>query len=84
MRIVYKKRFEKAFKVLPESIKRKFYERLEIFIKDKFDSVLKNHPVDRAFPDSRSINVTGDYRAIFKEEKNMVVFITIGTHSELY
>jgi mRNA-degrading endonuclease YafQ of YafQ-DinJ toxin-antitoxin module len=45
---------------------------------------LNNHSVDTAFADCRSINVTGDYRAIFHENKETVTFMTIGTHSELY
>jgi hypothetical protein len=28
--------------------------------------------------------VTGDYRAIFEERSNGVLFVNIGTHSELY
>ncbi len=82
--IVYKKRFEKEFKALPKNIKRKFFERLDIFIKDKFDKTLNNHSVEKAFPNCRSINVTGDYRAIFEESENMITFVTINTHSELY
>jgi mRNA-degrading endonuclease YafQ of YafQ-DinJ toxin-antitoxin module len=31
-----------------------------------------------------SINVTGDYRAIFYIENNIAVFYKIGRHSELY
>ena len=84
MEIKYKKRFQKDFKKLPSKIKEKFYERLEVFINNKFDIILNNHSVDKVFPDCRSINVTGDYRAVFKDGDDIVVFITIGTHSELY
>jgi mRNA-degrading endonuclease YafQ of YafQ-DinJ toxin-antitoxin module len=84
MRITYKKQFEKNFKKLPLKIKEQFYERLEVFISNKFDVGLNNHSVDKVFPGCKSINITGDYRAIFAEENNSVVFITIGTHSELY
>lgn len=84
MRIIYKKRFTKTFKVLPTNIQRKFYERLGLFMTDKFNKALSNHYVGNAFPDCRSINVTGDYRALFKESEDTVIFVTIGTHSELY
>lgn len=85
MEIRYKKRFQKDFKKLPPKIKEKFYERLEVFINNKFDVVLHNHSVDKVFPDCRSINITGDYRAIFKDsDDGMTIFITIGTHSEFY
>jgi len=84
MEIKFKKRFQKDFKKLLPKIKEKFYERLEIFINNKFDIILNNHSVNKAFSDCRSINITGDYRAIFKDDGDVVVFITIGTHSELY
>ena len=84
MQVVYKKRFEKNFKKLPLKTRDQFYERLEIFLDNKFDIVLNNHSVDKAFPNCRSINVSGDYRAIFMEQTDVVMFITIDTHSNLY
>lgn len=84
MRVLYKKRFEKKIRRLPVKVKEQFYDRLELFLTDKFHRVLNNHSVDHAFPACRSINITGDYRAIFQELNSTVVFITIGTHAELY
>lgn len=62
----------------------KFDIAFALFLKDKFAKKLNNHSVDKAFPDCRSINITGDYRAIFYESGDVAVFIIIGTHSELY
>tara|TARA_B100000315_G_scaffold10707_1_gene10349 strand:- start:3110 stop:3367 length:258 start_codon:yes stop_codon:yes gene_type:complete len=84
MRIVYKKHFNRQFKKLSPKIKEQFYERLEIFLMDKFASQLNNHSVERAFPGCRSINITGDYRALFQEEESFLVFVFIGAHSDLY
>lgn len=76
--------FLKKFKKLPPKIKTRFANRLELFLANPTDPVLNNHAVERAFPDCRSINVTGDYRAIFKFEGDTAIFITIGTHPKLY
>ena len=76
--------FLKKFKKLPPKIKDRFEERLNLFLTNPTDVVLNNHTVERAFPDCRSINITGDYRAIFKLEGDTAIFITIGTHPELY
>jgi addiction module RelE/StbE family toxin len=85
MIIVFQNIFKKKFKKLPSKIKDQFDERNILFQRNKFDSVLNNHSVEKRFPDCRSINITGDYRAIFKEEKDTVyIFVNIGTHSELY
>lgn len=84
MEAIFHKNFKKRFKKLPLKIQRQFYERLELFLRNKFDKTLNNHEVGAAFPDCRSINITGDCRAIFYEQKDAVIFIIIGTHSDLY
>lgn len=73
------------FKKLPPKIQNKFQERLDLFEHDSFHPLLNNHSVDEVYPNWRSINVTGDYRALFEHKnKNSVVFMKIGTHSDLY
>ncbi len=84
MRIAYKKQFDKVFKKLPLKIKEQFYERLNLFLQNKFDKTLNNHLVDKTFPNCRSINVSGDYRAIFVDQGDVAIFISIGTHSDFY
>ena len=77
--------FEKRFVKLPKGIRERFKERRDLFIADPFHSLLKNHSLHEPFAGCRSINVTGDYRAIFyHESKNTVRFIAIGTHHELF
>ncbi len=84
MEIVFHSHFKKKFKKLPKDIQKHFTERLNIFLENKFNEILNNHSVEKIYPNCRSINVTGDYRAIFKEKENLVTFLLIGTHSELY
>ena len=85
MKIDYHKKFLKAFDKLPAKIREKFYDRLRIFSLDPFNPLLNNHSVDRAYPNWRSINITGDYRALYELiNDDTVVFMKISTHSELY
>lgn len=84
MKIFYKDKFDKKFRKLNPKIQNQFYERLSIFITNRYHPILNNHRVEKRFAGCRSINITGDYRAIFQDESNMVIFINIGTHSELY
>lgn len=84
MEVKFHKNFKKKFKKLPVKIQEQFYERLGMFFENKFDKVLNNHSVEKVFPNCNSINVSGDYRAIFEDQGDLVIFITIGTHSELY
>jgi len=85
MEVILHKNFQKKLDKLPPKIQDKFFDRVDLFIKDKFNPVLNNHSVEAAYPKWRSINVTGDYRALFEEKgESLAVFMTIGTHSELY
>lgn len=84
MEIKFHTTFKKKLKKIPTKIQNRFYERLELFMQDKFSRVLNNHSVDRAFPNGSSINVSGDYRAIFEDHGELIIFINIGTHSDLY
>lgn len=84
MEVIFHKNFTKRFKKLPPKIQEQFYKRLDLFIKNKFNPALNNHLVDRVFLNCHSINITGDYRAIFYDQGDAVIFIIIGTHSDLY
>ena len=85
MRPYYHPGFKKQFRKLPKKIQDRFEERLVIFLQNMFHPLLNNHSVEAAYPGWRSINITGDYRALFEiKDKNTAVFMKIGTHPELY
>ena len=86
MQINYARKFVKVFSKAPVKIQPAFYDRLEIFAVDKFNPALNNHKLAGKYNGYRSINISGDWRAIFREHenKNLAFFYLIGTHSELY
>lgn len=85
MRIIEHRKFYKQFTKLPKEIKEKFKERYLIFLANQYDPILDNHPLHPPFAGSRSINITGDYRAIFKQvSDDLIIFTEIGTHHELF
>jgi len=85
MRPFYHPKFKKQFRKLSRTIQDHFNERLAIFLKNMFHPLLNNHSVEPTYPGWRSINITGDYRALFEiKDKDIIVFMKIGTHSELY
>ena len=83
-----KKKFIKSYAKLNRKIQDKFDEVFLIFIKNHFDESLRNHALSWELKWFRSIDVTWDYRAIFKEYPDwtyeFVDFIDIWTHSQLY
>ena len=56
-----------------------------MFVQNPFSPSLHHHPLSGEFSNYRSINITGDYRALYKQiDKNHVIFVKLGTHSQLY
>jgi addiction module RelE/StbE family toxin len=85
MQYILSKRFEKDFAKLPTPIKKKAIVTLEKFVIDPQNPSLHNHGLSGKWKGHFSINVTGDTRAIyFVIEEDMVRFVAIGSHSELY
>ncbi len=85
MVITYSRVFKKMLRKQSVVIQEKFYTRLALFVKDQRDPVLANHALNGEWAGYRSINITGDIRAVFEEiDKRHVEFIDIGSHSELY
>ena len=85
MRFTRSKRFEKQYRKLPIRLREKVNVRLVLFATDPFNSVLENHPLSGKYKDCRSINITGDLRAIYEEvAPDTVRLLLIGTHHELY
>lgn len=84
MNVNYSKKFLKQFPKCPNDIRIKFKERLEIFKENKHAPILNNHFLSGKYKGYKSINVSGNYRAIFEENLEDIIFIAIGTHSQLY
>jgi addiction module RelE/StbE family toxin len=84
MKIRFDKKFKKQYTKLDEKIQSSFSDKLKLFQQDKFAHPLNNHKLNSPYKGCRSINITGDIRAIYYESENVVYFIIIGTHSELY
>ncbi len=85
MKIYLHKNFLKQFSKLKEVHKLKVDERLRLFIVNPFDSALNNHALKGKYTGYRSINMTGDLRALYyKFNKDKYKFMVLDTHSNLY
>jgi len=85
MIVIYSKKFQKSYKKLPLKLQEQFKQRRNLFLEHPFDPLLNNHLLHEPYAGCRSINVTGDYRAVFYNERQDIVrFIIIGTHHELF
>lgn len=76
--------FDKKYVKLPKKLRENARERIELFSANPLDALLNNHALVGKWLGYRSINVTGDHRAIFKQEKGVATFVDIDTHHNLY
>lgn len=85
MYIRFQKRAIKDFGKLSQSQQSAFKKRLHIFADEPFHPILHNHALHGVYETCRSINITGDIRAIYDTpETNTARFLRIGTHTQLY
>lgn len=80
----FKKAFKKLLKAAPE-IEEKFWEKIDIFYENPFDIQLKTHKLSGKLKNLWSFSIDFSIRVIFCfESKDLVTFIDIGTHEDVY
>jgi len=85
MQIFLHRNWEKQYDKLNAEIQEKVDERLQIFLQNPHHQLLHNHKLKGEWQGYRSINITGDYRALYREvEDGVAEFYTVDTHSNLY
>ena len=84
MTVRFHKNFEKKYRQLTKPQKSKFQERVITFQQDEFNPILNNHALIGKYQSYRSINITGDLRALYKKERDIIIFVALDSHSNLY
>ena len=84
MQIRYARKFKKQYEKAPKKIKQAFKDRRDRFSENPSNPILNNRQLIGKFKGYRSINITGDWRAIYSVNKSVIIFETLGTHSQLY
>lgn len=81
-------KFDKNYRrrILPHPhLDTKFKERLNLFITNPRNPILKDHPLIGKKKHLRSFSITGDIRVIYQEiSPTEALFLDIGTHSQVY
>ncbi|MBX2866693.1 type II toxin-antitoxin system mRNA interferase toxin, RelE/StbE family [Candidatus Kaiserbacteria bacterium] len=85
MEVHYSSGFKKQYKKLSPSTQLRFKDRLRTFIRNPRAPQLRYHKLHGEYAGLWSINITGDIRAVIDvSHKGGVLFIAIGSHSQLY
>jgi addiction module RelE/StbE family toxin len=83
-RIEFSPIFNKQISRAPTEIKRAFREAYGLFAENPTHPALRNHFLTGKYAGFRSIDVTEDWRALYREENERIIFADLGTHEELY
>ena len=88
MKIINTKSFIKTYLKLDRKTQNKTDKTLLVFSENPFDNTLHNHKLHWEYENCRSIDVTWDYRIIFRELSDntyeLIELLKVWTHSQLY
>jgi len=88
MKILYHKVFIKNYQIRISknpNLTSRFLKRVEAFVSNPKDPILKSHPLTGAKSGLYSFSITGDIRVVYEVIKeNIVLFHDIGTHNQVY
>ncbi|RWZ78390.1 MAG: type II toxin-antitoxin system mRNA interferase toxin, RelE/StbE family [Candidatus Microsaccharimonas sossegonensis] len=80
----YSKLFIKQAKKLKPEVRKKLQQRIAVFCENPLTPYLRNHALKGKYKEYRSIDVTGDIRALYLQRDTEAIFDIVGTHSQLY
>lgn len=79
------KSFDKQYAKVNLKVKILFKRRVTLFKANPFDTSLRNHALKGRYLGFRSIDITGDVRALYTTKGDtIIIFGFIGSHSQLY
>ena len=86
MKIIYSKKFDKAFAKLELKKQEKIINTIDTFQKNPTNIILKNHKLSGNKKGLRAISAGGDLRIIFIEENGytQILMIHVGSHNQVY
>ena len=65
-------------------LRKKLQEKIKLFADNPLAPTLRNHALKGKYKEYRSIDITGDVRALYLQQDNEAIFDAVGTHSQLY
>jgi len=89
MEVSFSDSFRKVFRkrIKSAEIELEFWNRLEIFVNEPFDSKLKTHKLSGKLKGLWSFTIEYDLRIVFfftNDKPKQAIFVDLGTHDEVY
>jgi addiction module RelE/StbE family toxin len=84
MVVSYSKNFLKQYAKLQPKTRLKTDRRILLWQSNPLHQDLRNHALKGKYKGYRSIDITGDIRALYLSNNEEVIFDGLGTHAQLY
>ena len=87
MQIKYHRRFLKNYRkrIAPDkNLANRFKQRLKLRLEDPAGAIIKDHRLIGKLKQYRSFSVTGDIRAVYQIEDDIIKLYDIGSHNQVY
>ena len=85
MRLERHREFKRQFKKINRGVEEKFEVRLRLLVAEPFHPLLNNHQLHHPWNGYSSINITGDWRLVYKKLGPDSYYLrAIGTHHQLF
>lgn len=85
MSIVRDRIFIKQMKKLPLHLRRQVRDRVQLLVENSANPLLNDHKLGPPYESYRSINITGDWRLVYKRIETDIYYLrAVGTHHQLY
>jgi len=86
-RIVFHKSFDKHYvkriKPQPKLVKQ-FEERYALFLAGELGYPLDDHPLWGKLAGKRAFSITSDIRVVYENQEDVIAFLDVGTHNQVY
>jgi addiction module RelE/StbE family toxin len=79
----FDKHYAKRIKLTPK-LAIQFEQRYGLFLAGERDHPLDDHPLTGKLAGKRSFSIAGDIRVIYVETDSEIIFLDVGSHSQVY
>ncbi|OGZ63259.1 MAG: hypothetical protein A3C58_03380 [Candidatus Staskawiczbacteria bacterium RIFCSPHIGHO2_02_FULL_34_10] len=80
MKILTHKKFDKAFKKAPDSLRKNFAKQIELLKNSPTDKRLNNHVLSGKYLGCKSIDISGDWRVIYEQIDQVTIRLLVIWH----
>ncbi len=65
-----------------DKLKQEFWEAVSVF--EINPEAVRDHALERRLTGYKAFSITGEYRVVYRENDEEIIFLRVGTHEQVY